>query len=310
MEFVGLILAFGLTIGAFASLIFRFFYPHHRKIALLLYTVSWGFLLYSLWSYRDVVFMHSEVMSDLIVGYAPYLAWMGISFIFLFLLWFLRFQRVSDLASVEAEDFAKTCDDDRDLLHYLDDMLEGYVSRFEDSPFTNDSHEKLNAQQRNLVRVLWKNIFDGIVEVDFIRNHYESFYTFGKSRRKDHCSSFLLFFDCVLLQHYYVHRIYQIVHKNESLEKILNDQDDAIGLPEHTYSLSVGKNTQASEVLQINLGRAYSSILREEIIKHTLYSRTQELLSYIDHHDSTFAIETIKNPLKKFERSTSTTFFP
>lgn len=310
MQFIELIAAFVLTIGAFVALVFRVLYPYHRLFALALYTASWGLLLYSLWKIRDSIFMRSEKIADLAMGYTPYFVWIGLSFVFLFFLWFFRFRVSSALSQSTPEDFQKMSEDDVTLITYLDHFLEESVKCFEESYLSDSEKKEYTPQERQDLRALWKAIFDYMVEIDLLRNRYEEFYTFVGKRRDDHVMSFALYFQCLLLQHYYAHRAKAAVKNNQALEKVINDYDSSLGLPEHSFDLSVEKNSQTSEILQINLGRAYCEILDEEISAHPLYCRAQEILSYMNDHVQTFTVELFKNPLKQFERSAATTFFP
>ncbi len=310
VQFVAVIFAFVFTVGAFASLFLRWFYPYHRIIALALYTVSWGLSIYSVWFYRDFIFMRSERLTDLLIGYIPFFAWIGISFIFIFFLWFFRFREFGELSTIKPEEFGKISHDDTALLGYLDQFLEENVCRFEKSLLVDEEKIEFSSSERQSLRILWKAVFDGVVEIDMVRSRYEDFYVLGGNRRDDHLISFLIYYNCVLLQHYYTHRVQKIIGDREVLEKILDDHDDKIGLPENSYSLSVGKIIHAGEIVQINLGRAYSALISEEIDSHALDIRSQEILAYVDDHIHTYTLEIFKNPLKRFEKSVTTTFFP
>jgi uncharacterized protein YycO len=169
--------------------------------------------------------------------------------------------------------------------------------------------ERMSTQaQRQEIRRTWLNFMDQVMALDSIGKQYTDFYL--KLEKAGKKKAFRMAYSAFLLQYRYGLEFIGLAERDACLHTILNEPDNALGLPEGTYSqlkfrfLNVGRG---SEFLRLNTIYRYYRPDPESILTKGINEDVRELLKAGMGKGS---LLTIKNALKIVKNAGVTAWFP
>ncbi len=311
MKFLAIVTSFTLTFIAFAILATKLFYPYHRALAFFVYAFGWVFFIWSLYSKRKLIIDSGEVAERFIMQYGAHVTLAFFLVLFAYFAWVLIPLEKTFLTDIPPKDFAKYIQDDTSSFMYIERGLSKEVQNIETNPIFTKDATTLSFEERAYVQKSWKNTLDYLFELDILKERYKGFYQIDYLQSpENHINSFLIAYSSFLAQNHYVLRVERRIGNEVGIKKILNDENEDMGMVSNSFDRSVDLLVHPDTVIRINAGRTYRSILGSQVSENVLVENIAKYLEYIDRNLQKYTALTLDSPLKKLESLSFGAWYP
>lgn len=305
---IGIILAtifLLVTIVVFAT---KLFFPHHRMIALIVYAMGWIPFLYSISLRKQWVLRHQEIVSSFFQAYWIHLVFGVVMLLAVYVLLTLFPPVKSPFIGLADDEINQRLDEDKTIVLYLNDELEGHITQAIDSGILNIDFKDISGEKKQDLQNFWFSFIEAMLELDAIKGRYKSFYQLNPITKKDlHRQAFENGYAAFLTQHHAVFSLSQLV-SDENIRTFFNQPFSDYGIESGTFDLLREKLTDADELLRLNTGRAYYWLIREA--GSDLDKVVAGHLDEIDSAIASYAHLLAKKPLNFLEKNSFKLWFP
>ncbi len=269
---------------SFILLVMKVGFPYHRGLALGVYSASLILFCLSLRHHAQSLQRHGKRVKDgwrqnrnlcvsaIVFGVGAYLLWVLVP---------VERSPLLDLSDTELHQQIRR---DRELILTLDaNLREAYGEMQQQNLFAVQIGEmtpKLNQH----IRDVWKRYVDAMYEFDIIKEQYKGFAQISIRKKPElHAKSFGIAFGAYVAQYRASLYLDELVSDNQFMQSLLNEPDQARGIPAGTYRNFQKRTVHPRTLLRYHAGVAYLRLMRDEMGNPG--NIQEQLAEAIDHVD-------------------------
>lgn len=305
---IGLILA---TIFLFATIVIfatKFLFPYHRIVALVVYTIGWIPFLYSISLRKKWVMQHNDTTMSFFQVF-----WIHIIFGVIMLLSLYIFLAIfpatkSIFIGLDDKKILQRLKEDKTVILYLNDRLSGNLTNANEQKIFSVDFNDVTREEKQKLTDFWISYLEILVELDLLKERYKTFYQLNAVTKKDlHRKAFENGYTAFLAQHYYALQLTKKV-RGRDIVTFLNQDFPTQGIEKGTFNMLQKGITDADELLCLNAGRVYHSLIQEN--NSDLSDLIDLYLQTVDKSLDSYTHLIAKKPLNFLERNSFKLWFP
>jgi hypothetical protein len=306
---IALGLATVFLIAAIAVFATKFLFPYHRVVALLLYAVGWVPFLYSIALKRQLFLQHQEAVTSFLGAFWVHIVFGVVLVVTLYALLVLFPVTRSPFTGMSDEEISLRLKEDRSIILFLDEKLVNLLTEADNKNLFATDFSVISSEQKESLRLFWTSYLETLLELDVLKERYTTFYQLNAVTRHDlHRAAFLNGYTAFLSQHYYALQLTNRVHANPDLVTYFDEPIDGYGIDAGMYTRIREKITNPDELLRLNAGRMYSSVINaaDSELGDLIYRN----LTAVDASLGDYAQLIADKPLSFLERNSFKLWFP
>ncbi len=298
------------VLAAVVVLAVRVAFPYHRVVALVLLVLSVLPFAYTVWRKHALFRAQAEIAQGWLTTYWPQLLFLVVIAVIAYVVYVLFPFARSPLRDLSHDELLTRIQQDEDTVvhihHSLDTLTNDISALLPTGPATI-----LSETEKAMLLPLWYEFSHQIFELDLIKTRYASFAQLShKHEREAHERAFLLAYSAQLSEHTSLLTLQSLINERDTLNKILNEPGADNAIPANTYTTLVERLTLPEELLRINAGRAYLTVIKQSSPSYELIPHAEALLTNIDGSLQRYTSLLRRNPLGFFERQAFDLWFP
>lgn len=305
-------LSYLLAFAGFLILCLRLGYPDYRLWAVLIYLASIGTFVYALRNKTNIVSRSKTALGTLLAGRISKVLYGLAAFAFAYLLWVLvPFER-SPLIELSEDELHQHISDDLQTVLMLNDNLKSAYAELSASALFTKDISTIQPDELDEVRAHWADFVKSTFEFDILKEKYKGFLQIDYNKQPElHAKSFALAYGAYVAQYRGILFLSELVDHNPYLETVLNEADEARGIPANTYYELNQHTTHLHTLIRFHAGRNYYDLMKDNIPGYD--DAKLELETAIGHVHGALLDEPyrfIDNPLDFFEKSAFKAWIP
>ncbi len=260
-------LALSLTISGAAAgiLVLRVFHPYHRLFSLIVYALSWLPLVWSFRTKKEVLRLHGGHVNRRLKPYRLHIAVALGLLIVGRAAWLLAPPVTTPLSHIAYGDLESRLNTDLDSLRILNGNARALTDWSKDSGLFGRGLDTLTPAESEQVRSFWSDVLNLSVELEVLKTRYRGFYQIDPLVRFDvHANAFNVAFSAFLTQLALGQTVADLIDDSPFFAAMLNDAYPALAIPKGSYNALKRRLTHPTELLRLNAGFAYWTLIRDE----------------------------------------------
>jgi hypothetical protein len=214
----------------------------------------------------------------------------------------------SPFIGVADEEVSTRLLEDETLIQYLDEQLASNLSTAEKNNLFEIDFSDVSGEEKEDLVSFWVSYIEVLLELDLLKERYKTFYQLSSVTKSDlHRKAFSNGYASFLAQHYYTLQLQNKV-KGEGLISYLNQEIAAQGIEKGTYSKIRGKLTDPDELIRLNTGRAYNTVINDG--ESEMITLITKYIDGVDSSMSSYSDLIADKPLSFLERNSHKLWFP
>lgn len=296
---------------AFVALATKTLYPHHRKLAGLIWVVGWAPLFVSVSQHQTELAAGEAMLGGIMRGHWPHaLLVVGLGIV----AYLLRVLFPGDDAVVpELDDAELALRAEADLaqLTYLFDKMDAAVERFAEGELLERTGAALDADDDAELRGRWAAFVEAAFELDVLQAQYRGFYAVDPVREAElHATCFLVAYGAYVCEYRASVAATRAVGDNDTVRTVLDEAQPDRDIDEDTFLALQRRTLHPDTLVRLNAGRAYLKVLTSWLEDEPVFARTKaylyEVEGWAEHEPEAF----LDDPLDYLERVAFDTWFP
>ena len=287
-----IIIAIIIFIVSSLTISFRFFFPYHRIIATILYTIG----LTPLFLTAKANYLDNSRVFELFTE-----NWILISLtiVGMYLILTLFPFKKSRFLNMPEDQALEIINRDRSLLLFLNQRLSQLLEESKNNNVLNIDFKKIERDKIEKLKTFWISFIKLLVEIDYIKSRYVTFYQINPIDKPNiHREAFKNGFFALMIEHYHSVKLNNFVTERD-VETFLNQKFPVYGIKRKTFDKIRNSVTNIDEAILINANKAYSKLLKND--NDEVERITQKYLSVIDAQSLNYADLITKKPLDVIE---------
>ncbi|MCB9594261.1 MAG: hypothetical protein H6719_16125 [Sandaracinaceae bacterium] len=300
-----------IALAAFVILGMRVGFPHHRKVAGVVWGLGWIPLAISVVHHRAEIETQRAVLASVMQGHEMHLALAAVLLVVGYLVRVLF--PSSPGAAPELDEATLTARVDEDLAHlgYLFDRVEEATTALLESGIHAERGQSLSAADEERARAMWARFVEATFELDLLKSEYRSFYTVSAvSRPRIHARCFLVAYASYVAAYRAAVLVTRWVGEDETLRTVLDEANPAHDLPADSYQALLRRTVHPESAVRLNAGRAYLKLHEDRVREERVFPRTKGYLGDIEDVIAETPHVFADNPLDYLERAAFDLWFP
>ncbi|MDD2600444.1 MAG: YiiX/YebB-like N1pC/P60 family cysteine hydrolase [Kiritimatiellae bacterium] len=299
-----------LLIAAFTVLCSKVGYPHHRVWAFLMFALSLIPVALSYYFNRRILRLGRKIVKKKTRPVLPYIVVAVILVIAVYVAQILAPVKESPLLRMAPGELRAEVQADITQYTVLRGAIDNLVNRFQQNALLKRDVAALTAEERKLLRLLWREGFVLFIECDMLKEKYSGFYQVDYATQPAlHADAFFLAYATYLTQYRACLTLQRMVNSNKFMETLLNEA--AAGMPEKTYSVMKQLLVHPDITLRVNAGTIYYELVKSELtfdpeVIHDFENRRRDFFSTLARNPHIY----IENPLDMLEEAAFKAWFP
>ncbi|MGE0786325.1 MAG: YiiX/YebB-like N1pC/P60 family cysteine hydrolase [Sandaracinaceae bacterium] len=296
---------------AFAALGLRVAYPHHRKVAVGLWVLSWIPLASSIFRHREDLWAGREVVEGAIAGRLPHAgAVLGLMLVG-YLVRVLFPSEPTVVPELSHGELAERVEHDLRQLLFLLNEVDAAVDAIVTSDLVRRAGAELRADDDEVLRAMWARFVHGSYELDVVEAQYRSFTRVNPITETElHARSFLVAYAAYVCEYRAGLLVTAALGANPTARTVVDEGDPARHVPPRTYMALARRTMHPDTLVRLNVGRAYLKLLEDRVKEEDVFLRTKATLYEIEEQASAMPETLVDNPLDYLERVAFDTWFP
>jgi hypothetical protein len=305
---ITIIASYILVILAILIISLRFFYPHHRIIAMSLYLVSWvPFVISIIKKRKDRSIHHAKKrIAVFIKENRTMIILFALLLLFAYLAWIVFPVEKSTLTRLSPEELEEVLNEDMAKLQELRSQISITASKIEESSLFTKNAAELKEAEKKYVRSIWKQYVIKIVQLDTLIDTHKTFYQITDQPHA-HSRSFLIAYGAFITEYARTIEVISTLEGNEFLITFLNEQQEPV--LEGSYTALKERVANHENIIRLNAGAAYMQTLNTSQDKHLAEDIEKDFELIYDAKDIT-GEALVTSPLDTLEKTLFTQWFP
>jgi hypothetical protein len=299
-----------LVLAAVVVLGMKIAYPAHRLVAFILLGLGWIPVVVSYQINRRLLHVQKHLIKKKSRPYLPHLIVAVILLLSFYVTWALFPVERSPLAGMAPDELRTEIKTDLDSYLMLRKTADDLVDTFGKNGLLSRNVENLSPQDRERIRLLWRDGAMAFVEFDLLKGKYAGFHQVDYVAEPVlHADAFLLAYMAYIAQYNACLGVVELVDENVFMETLLNEEGE--GIPGESYFHMKQRLTSPNVMLRLNAAAAYYELVRKDVsmdaaIVADFESRRKAFFRSMGDHAEIF----IENPLAVLERAAFETMLP
>jgi hypothetical protein len=297
-----LLVSLGLAVLAGGVLGLKLGYPRHRLFAALLWLAGWVPLAISYHINRRLVRTGKVILKRKAKPYLPHAIVGGLLLAVFYVAWVLVPVETSPLVRMTDGELRQELAEDLQAYRMLRGAADDLTQQFEAGGLLGRDVASLRAEERLLIRRLWRDGVMAFLEADMLKEKYRGFFQIDYQVKPAlHADAFFIAYGAYVIQYEACLRLCGLTAGNALMEAMLNEPGD--GIPPDSFFIMKQRLTHPEVVLRLNAGTAYYELVKKDMtvpreLIDDFEARRRRFFSRLGEHAALF----IENPLDVLER--------
>lgn len=293
------------TIIIFAT---KFLFPYHRVVALLIYAIGWIPFIYSISLRKKWILQHEQVVTTFFQAYWVHIVYGIIAVVVLNIFLILFPVTKSPFSGLSDKEISLRLKEDETIILYLDNKLSINLNKARQEKTFSLDFKQITGTEKQKLKNFWISYIEVLLEMDLMKERYKTFYQLNIFTKKNlHKQAFENGYVAFLAQHYYMLELTKLI-QNSDIITFLNEEMEDHGIQKDTFDMLEQKLTISDELIRLNTGRAYYSLIKNGDSKLNILA--DKYLKGIDKSLKTYAHLIADRPLKFLEKKSFNLWFP
>ena len=307
-----ILLTYGLMLAAFVLLMMRVRYPHHRKLALVVYLLSWIPFVLWLRARRPVLRRRRHTMRKKLRPYLPHVSMAVILLLLAYCAHVLAPLEPSPLTAMTAGELRKAIREDLQGLAILQGRMDSLVSWARADKLLQADVGEMSPQEKDAARDLWEEFTTTCLELDILQTRYKGFYQIDFLSKQDvHVAAFVIAYSAFITQLRFSLDVVALAGSNFFMQTLLNDADGNRHIPADTFSAVKQRCAHPDTLLRLNAGAAYLRIISKDLGAYEdaglrLRTDAAQVFKKLGKNPEVL----LKAPIERFEETAATAWLP
>lgn len=285
-------------------------YPHHRLLAFVLLGLGWIPLIASIRINQRLLRIQKLRLEKKARPFLPHTIAAFLLLAAFFVAGTLWPVEKSALVDFSPEQLREEMVQDLAGYRMVRDAGDRIVEAFEQNGLLARSVETLSEDERNEIRMLWREGVMAFVEYELLKEKYRGFHQIDHLAQPElHANAFMLAYMAYVAQYEGCLRIVEMVGDNPFMETLLNEPGE--GIPEDSFHELRLRITHPQVMLRIHAGAAYTQLVQKDVSIESAVvadheTRRNAFFKRLGKNPDLF----VKNPLHILERAAFETLLP
>ena len=305
---VGILIATIFLIATIVVFATKFLFPYHRIVALIIYAIGWIPFLYSISLKKKWLLQHQDLATSFFSAFWVHIVFGVIMLLILYAFLVLFPVAKSPFLKLGDEEISQRLKEDQTLILYLNDRIAGNLSLARNQNIFDVDFKNISGEDKKRLEDFWISYVEVLLEFDLLKERYKTFYQLNAITKNElHKQAFINGYFSFLAQHYYALQLSKAI-TDANVITFLNESFPSFGIDEGTYDLLQSKLTATDELLRLNTGRAYYTLLKNENL--ATKSLMDKYLKEIDASIASYTHLIANKPLNFLEKNSFRLWFP
>ena len=268
---------------AFVALATKTLYPHHRKLAGVVWVLGWIPLAVSVSQERAQLAAGEAMLGGLLRGHWPHALFVLALIVVAYLLRVLFPGDAAVAPELDGQELALRARADLAQLTYLFDKMDAALDRFEAGDLLTRTGAELGADHDEDLRARWAGFVEAAFELDVMQAQYRGFYAVDPVREAElHARCFLVAYGAYVCEYRASVAATRAVGDNDTARTVLDEAQPARDIDADTYLALQRRTLHPDTLVRLNAGRAYLKVLTSWLEDDPAFARTKAYLHEVE----------------------------